>query len=99
MNFWRRSKQDLRTWEDINYWKVGGTITAAVFYALILEKVGFIVAATLCLFFLLRLVSSGRLINTFLVTAITVICAYILFIVALKVYMPSFPWRDFINIF
>lgn len=94
---WR--KKEVSMWEEIVLWKMGVIVLVLLAYGMILERMGFLITTFLCLFFLYKIVGSERFRKALILASLTVIFSYLLFEIALKVYMPSFPWKDFVSIF
>lgn len=94
----KKKNRKINIWAEIHYKKIGMLVFVLFAYGLILEILGFIVTAFLCLFFLFKVMGSEKVIRAFLFASVTVVSAYVLFAIVLKVYMPSFPWRDFVRI-
>lgn len=99
IDFKRQRKEEITIWRNVNFWKIAVIVIALLVYGIMLEKLGFLLTAFLCLFFLFWIAGSKKLSRTLIVTIVTIIFAYLLFVIALNVYMPSFPWRDFVSIF
>jgi len=95
----RSRKKKVNIWGGVDFLKMGAIVAVLLAYGLLLERVGFSVTAFLCLFFLFKVVGSETLSKALVLSSVTVIASYLLFIIALKVYMPLFPWRDLANIF
>jgi Kef-type K+ transport system membrane component KefB len=91
----REKKREASIWVGIDFWKISLAVVIQLIYCFMLEKVGFSVATFFCLFLLFKFIGSEKMVKALIVTSITVISAYILFIIVLKVQMPSFPWRIF----
>ena len=82
-------------WAEVNFWMVGLIIAALLAYGLTLEKVGFVVTAFYCLALMFKVISMEKLSKVLLLTSVVVTSAYLLFVIVLKVEMPSFPWDIF----
>jgi len=98
-DIWKREKGQVSMWRGIDFKRLGLVVVILLVYGLILERVGFSVTALLCLFFLYKLIGGGKTSRILVLTVVTVISAYLLFVVALNCYMPQFPWRDLLSIF
>jgi hypothetical protein len=94
-NIKNEKKKEKSIWAGVDLWKIGVTVVILFAYGFILEGIGFSVGTFCCLFFLFKIVGSEKVVKSLLLTSITVISAYLLFIIALKVQMPSFPWEIF----
>jgi len=91
-------KKEEAIWADVEFGKIAGTIAILLGYGLLLERLGFSVTTFFSLFFLFKIIGVEKLSRALVWSILIVISAYLLFIVALKVYMPSFPWEDLMNI-
>ncbi len=98
-DFRKQRKQEINIWQNVNFWKIAVIVIALLVYGIMLERLGFLLTAFLCLFFLFWTAGSKKLSRTLIFTIVTIILSYLLFVIALNVYMPSFPWRDFVSMF
>ena len=98
-DFRRQRKQEISIWRTVNFWKIAVIVIALLVYGIMLERLGFLLTAFLCLFFLFWIAGSKKLSRTLIFTIVTIILTYLLFVIALNVYMPSFPWRELLKIF
>ena len=81
-------------WSGVQLKKVG-LVTGSLFcYLVLLEKAGFVVTAFLVFFVLFKAVGSQKWGWALMATILTVGLSYLLFVVFLDVYMPSFPFWD-----
>jgi len=88
-----KSPETEESWYSKEKWKGLVLVLAALFaYAMLLEILGFLLSTVLLLFFLFKVVGSQRVMRVLTLTGLTVFFSYLLFVVLLKVQMPSFPW-------
>ena len=77
-----RSRSDSERMKDsgrISFWKVGSVFGSLVIYALILEKIGYLVATSLLLIFLFKVAGSRRWRTVLLSSILTVVITYLFF--------------------
>ena len=79
-------------WSGIEFRKLILVPVSLIGYAIILEKVGFGVAAFLLLFVLFKIIGSRRWLFALIMSALVVLLSYLLFVALLKVEMPSGIW-------
>jgi len=91
-------KKEVIILSRIDFPKIGATVIVLLAYGLLLEGLGFIATTFLCLVFLFKVIGSEKLRWALLFSSVTVIVSYLLFVIGLNVYMPSFPWRDICDV-
>ena len=79
-------------WSGIEFKKLILVPVSLIGYAMILEKVGFLVATFLLLFILFKIIGSRRWSFALAVSVLVVLLSYLLFVTLLKVEMPSGIW-------
>jgi putative tricarboxylic transport membrane protein len=79
-------------WSGIEFKKLILVPVSLIGYAMILEKVGFLVATFLLLFTLFKIIGSRRWSFALAVSILVVLLSYLLFVTLLKVEMPSGIW-------
>lgn len=79
-------------WSGIEFKKLILVPVSLIGYAMILEKVGFLVATFLLLFTLFKIIGSRRWSFALATSILVVLLSYLLFVTLLKVEMPSGIW-------
>ena len=92
-------KEKISIWKAVDIRKPASVVIVIFAYGLILDRLGFVLTTFLCLFVLFRFVGSFRIYKSLLATLLVLIAAYIVFIYLLNLYVPSFPWRAFLDAF
>lgn len=87
------SKIDSGAWSEIDLWKIGVIVGALFIYGMLLEKVGFSTTSFFLLLVLFKFAGLRKTGKIFAAAIATVLASYVLFIVILNVYVPSFPWK------
>jgi putative tricarboxylic transport membrane protein len=76
-------------WSEIDFKKLVIVLTSLIGYAVILEKIGFVTTTFLLLSILFKTVDSQKWFSVLIASILTVIITYFLFVVILKVELPS----------
>lgn len=88
-----KAKQgDEGIWSGVQFKRLIFVVFSLVCYAMILEKVGFVIATFLLLIILFRVIGSRKWLFALMTSAIVVFLSYLLFVTLLKVEMPSGIW-------
>ena len=82
-------------WAGVNFWRMGLAMLTLAGYGMVLERIGFSLATALCLFVLFKFVGSEGWRRALMLTCLTVVGVYLLFVTLLRMEMPSFPWDLF----
>jgi len=82
-------------WARINFWALGMVVFIQLLYGFMIEIVGFSLITFFCLFLLFKFAGSVEVVRALIFTFITVISSYILFVIILRIELPSFPWYIF----
>lgn len=77
-------------WSEIDFKKIAVALASLIVYLIFLERLGFLVTAFLILLILFKVVGSQKWSRALIATVLAVSCSYLLFVLLLKVYMPSF---------
>lgn len=86
----RKSKQrDEGVWSGIDFKKLILVVASLIGYAVVLEGAGYVVTAFLVLLILFKTVESQRWPLVLVLSVLTVISTYLLFVVILNVQLPS----------
>jgi len=89
-----KAKQgDEGIWSGVEFKRLLLVVFSLVSYAMILEKVGFVIATFFLLIILFKVIGSRKWLFALMTSAIVVLLSYLLFVVFLKVEMPSGLWR------
>jgi len=89
-----KAKQgDEGIWSGVEFKRLIFVVFSLVCYAMILEKVGFVIATFFLLIILFKVIGSRKWLFALMTSAIVVLLSYLLFVVFLKVEMPSGLWR------
>jgi putative tricarboxylic transport membrane protein len=89
-----KAKQgDEGIWSGVEFKRLIFVVFSLICYAMILEKVGFVIATFLLLIILFKVIGSRKWLFALMTSAIVVLLSYLLFVVFLKVEMPSGLWR------
>jgi len=86
-------QEEERIWSGVDFKKLILVLFSLVCYALILERIGFAIATFLLLVVLFKVIGSRRWPFALMTSVIVVLLSYLLFVVLLKIEMPSGPWR------
>lgn len=84
---------DENIWSGVEFKKLGLVVTSLLVYALILEKVGFVLMTFFLLLMLFKVIGSRKWSFSLMVSVLTVIVTYLVFVVLLKVELPLGRWR------
>lgn len=95
MNINRGRKKEESIWAGVNFWELGMIVLVQLAYGFMIERVGFSLTTFCCMFFLFKVAGSAKVTRALFLAIITVISAYLLFVIALKVELPSFPLKIF----
>jgi hypothetical protein len=90
-----KNRKESNIWAGINFLRLGLVLLGLVAYGLLLERVGFTATVLLCVFFLFKLVGSLKIYKALIYSSLTAIFSYLIFVIALNVQFPSFPWHLF----
>jgi putative tricarboxylic transport membrane protein len=86
----RKTEQEEKIiWSEIDFKKLVIVLTSLIGYAVILEKIGFVTTTFLLLSILFKTVDSQKWFSVLIASILTVIITYFLFVVILKVELPS----------
>jgi putative tricarboxylic transport membrane protein len=80
-------------WEGVNGKTIGLVLLYLVGYAFLIEKIGYLVVTFIFFLFLLKTIGSMKLRTTVMVSLASVLVSYGLFVLLLKVPLPSGFWR------
>lgn len=88
------SLSDLRSiWTEVDVKVIGLVIISLTGYGFFIEIMGYLVTTFLFFLFLLRIIGSMKLRTTVIISLISVLSSYVLFVVLLNVPLPSGYWR------
>jgi putative tricarboxylic transport membrane protein len=88
-----KAKQgDEGIWSGVEFKRLILVIFSLICYAMILEKVGFVIATFLLLIILFKVIGSRKWLFALMTSAIVVFLSYLLFVTLLKVEMPWGIW-------
>jgi putative tricarboxylic transport membrane protein len=88
-----KAKQgDESIWSGVEFKRLILVIISLICYAMILEKVGFVIATFLLLIILFKVIGSRKWLFTLMASATVVFLSYLLFVTLLKVEMPWGIW-------
>jgi putative tricarboxylic transport membrane protein len=80
-------------WSGIQFRKLIIVVASLLGYWLFLEKIGFILTTFLLLLILFKTVDAQRWRSVFTASVLTVVAIYIIFVIVLRVELPSGLWR------
>jgi hypothetical protein len=83
------------TWAEVKFGTLGTITMIQLGYGFMIERLGFLSTAFICLLFLFKFGGKIGLGRAFVFAFMTVFCSYIFFAILLKVQLPSFPWHIF----
>jgi hypothetical protein len=92
VNHKKKEIKNILLLERKNTLKIVVVILILLTYGFIIEIAGFLVTAFFCLFLLFRITGRHKLRKDLFLTTIVVTAAYFLFVIALGVQLPPFPW-------
>ena len=86
--------KDFRSiWSEIDVKTIGWVLLYLVGYGFLMEKMGYLVTTFVFFLLLLKTIGSMKLRTTVIVSLVSVLVSYGLFVVLLKVPLPSGIWR------
>jgi len=91
----REGVREKNMWAGVNFWRMGLVMLSLAGYGIVLERIGFSLATACSLFVLFKFVGSEGWRRALILTCLTVVFAYLLFVTLLRMEMPSFPWEAF----
>lgn len=80
-------------WSDIDVKRIGLVLLYLIGYAITVEKIGYLITTFIFLFLLSKTISLLRLRASLLISLISVLISYLLFVTLLNVPLPSGLWR------
>ncbi len=80
-------------WSGIQFKKLMIVVASLLGYWMLLEKIGFVLTTFLVLLILFKAVDSPRWRTVFFASILTVTLVYIVFVIVLRVDLPSGVWR------
>lgn len=83
-------EEEQGVWSEVDLKKIGLVTASLIGYLLLLERLGFVATTFFIFLILFKAVGSQRWGWALIATVLTVSFAYLLFVVILDVYMPSF---------
>lgn len=84
-------KEEQGVWSGVDFKKIALVLASLVAYSVFLERLGYLVATFLMVLVLFKAVGSRRWTWAVIAAFLTVSLTYVVFVVLLNVYMPSFP--------
>jgi putative tricarboxylic transport membrane protein len=87
--FGRTKQNEKIVWSGIEFKKLIIVVITLVIYSIFLETVGFLLTAFLILLILFKITESQKWLSVIVLSVITVISVYMLFVVILKVELPQ----------
>ncbi len=85
--------EDEPIWSGIQFKKLIIVVASLLGYWVFLEKIGFVLTTFLLLLILFKTVDSQRWRSVYVASTLTVIVIYIVFVIVLRVDLPSGVWR------
>jgi hypothetical protein len=79
-------------WHGVRFKNIALILLSMIIYLILLDTFGFVVAAFVCLFILFWGVGSEKWLWALFESGLTVSLVYLIFVVILDVYLPSFPY-------
>jgi putative tricarboxylic transport membrane protein len=90
----RKEKQrDEGIWSDVEFKKLIIVLVSLIGYAMLLEKVGFVITTFLLMLILYKIISTRKWFFALIASILTVVTAFFLFVELLRVELPFGFWR------
>jgi len=75
-------------WSEVNFKKLILVLVSLIGYSLLLEKVGYLLIGFVVLLILFNMIESQKRTTVLILSFITIIATYLLFVIILKVELP-----------
>jgi hypothetical protein len=80
-------------WKGVNLKKIGLVVACLIAYAILLEKIGYILTTSIVFFFLFKIANSQKWQTILIISFLLASISYLIFYVLLQVQLPPDPWR------